>query len=505
MTHKDTSEQQEHAITNSKTLESNNENQGNPTTKFSRVNLYYVIGITVLVCALIFVIFYLPKTISKPKLETDSKVFMEQEINKPIDESPWHEAQLSKHRKTSQTILSKVLDKQNTLEQHHVELWGKKQFDLAFEKAKQGDLSYRSQEFDKAIALYTESLTMLTNLELEIEHQYEVYLKKGSEALAANNAPEAKKLLQIAMYLKPEGIDAQEKYDRALVLDEVLSLNKEGETLIQNKSLNIAKKRFLKAIELDKNSLLTQRNLSSVKEKITQRDFSKAMSRGYVSLNKREFNNAIKHFSTAQKILPESGDPKEAIIQSKNQQIQEQIAVILNSAAIFEKALKWQEAAKEYNQALLIDSSLTAARVGLIRSNSKFELESRLNKIIKNPMRLSNNNVYLEAQNTYKQAVKIQNPDANLLKQITSVKQILAQSKLPIDIEILSDDLTHITIYRIGDIGHFTNKNMSLKPGEYTLIGSRNGYRDIRKVVTLIPGSKNNKILVKCVEKVNNG
>jgi tetratricopeptide (TPR) repeat protein len=505
MTHKDTSEQQEQAITHSKTFELNNKNIRNSNTKFNSVNFYYLIGITALVFALIFVIFYLPKNISKPELETDSKVFMEKELNKAIDESPWHEAQLSKHRKTSQTILAKVLDKQNILEQHQVELWGKEKFDLAFEKAKQGDLSYRLQEFNKAISLYTESLTELTNLEHEIEQHYQLYLKKGSEALANNNATRAKKQLQIAMYLKPTDVEAQEKYDRALVLDEVLSLNNEGVILIKNKSLDNAKKRFLTAIDLDKNSQLTQDNLKSVEAKITQRDFSKAMSQGYISLNNHEFKTAIKYFTQAQKIIPDSNDPNAAILQSKNQQTQSQISNILKSALELEKSLKWQAAAKEYNKVLLIDSSLTSARVGLIRTKSKADLEHKLNGIINYPARLSNNNVYQEAQNIYKQATEIQNQDVNLLKQITSVQHILRQSKLPINIEILSDDLTRITIYRIGDIGHFTNKNMSLKPGEYTLIGSRNGYRDIRKVVNLLPGSKNNKILVKCVEKVNNG
>lgn len=174
-------------------------------------------------------------------------------------------------------------------------------------------------------------------------------------------------------------------------------------------------------------------------------------------------------------------------------------------ASELEKKLKWEASAEQYNKALLIDSSLISARVGLIRTKSKADLENKLNYIINNPMRLSNNNVYQEAKNTYNIAIKIQNPDKNLASQIAVVEQLLEKSSLPIDIEILSDDLTSVTIYRVGDIGHFTNKHLSLKPGEYTLIGSRSGYRDIRKVVTLIPGSQNNKIHVKCIEKVNNG
>jgi len=503
MTHKDTSQPQEQALTDSINLSLNANNQRRAEN--THIKFYYAVGLITLISALIFVIFYLPKTISKPELETSSKVFMEKELSKPIDESPWHEAQLSKHRKTSQEILAKVLEKQKNLEAHHVILWGQKQFELAFNKAKNGDLFYRNQEFDKAISLYSESLTSLTNIELDIPRQYGLYLKLGIDALNKNDALEAIKQLKVAMYLQPNETEAQEKYDRALVLDEVLSLNKEGQVFMKNKSLDIAKERFITALSLDQHAILTKENLAIVDNKITQRDFSKAMSRGYISLNKNEFDSAIKFFSQAQKISPELQDPKTAIIQSKNQKTQSQISKILNTASLLEKELKWHLASKQYNKALKIDASLTTARIGLIRSRSKAELENKLNYIIKNPMRLSNSNVLLEAQNTYKDAIKIQNPDEKLIGQISTVKNILKQSKLPINMEISSDDLTSISIFRVGDIGRFISKNMQLKPGEYTLIGSRNGYRDVRKVVTLIPGSKNNKIQVMCVEKVNNG
>ncbi len=501
MTHKDSAKPQEERLTDSIILNSNTQDKG--TVK--HLTFYYLLGLISLISALIFVVFYLPKAIDKPELETSSSVFIEKELSKPIDESPWHEIQLSKHRKTSQEILSNVLDKQNTLEKHQVKLWASKPFKQALEKAKQGDLFYRNQEFEQAISLYLESLSSLESLELEIPKQYEAYLKQGSKALENNNASDAKRLLQIAMYLQPNKVISQQKYDRALVLDEVLSLNKEGLVHMKNNSLDLAKARFLSAYSLDKDAVLTKNNLASVNAKITQRDYSKAMSQGYVSLNNNEFDNAISFFNQAQKISPTVPAPKVAIRQSKNQKTQHKISQIMRNASLLEKELQWHSAAKQYKQALNIDSSLTTARIGLIRSRSKAGLEDKLNFIMKHPMRLSNHNVYSEAQRTYKEAISIRHRDNKLKEQIASVKRILAQSQSPISIEISSDNLTSVTIYRVGDIGLFINKHMSLKPGEYTLIGSRSGYRDIRKVVRLIPGSKNNKVHVTCIEKVNNG
>ena len=57
----------------------------------------------------------------------------------------------------------------------------------------------------------------------------------------------------------------------------------------------------------------------------------------------------------------------------------------------------------------------------------------------------------------------------------------------------------------MGNLGSFTAKQMDLKPGKYTLVGTRQGYRDVRQEFTIEPGKKAPTIIVQCEEKISNG
>ena len=56
-----------------------------------------------------------------------------------------------------------------------------------------------------------------------------------------------------------------------------------------------------------------------------------------------------------------------------------------------------------------------------------------------------------------------------------------------------SDKLTDVTLYRVGRFGRFSEHRLMLRPGEYTAVGSRIGYRDVRYgslLQYILPGGK---------------
>ena len=53
---------------------------------------------------------------------------------------------------------------------------------------------------------------------------------------------------------------------------------------------------------------------------------------------------------------------------------------------------------------------------------------------------------------------------------------------------LTSDELTTVTLYRVGALGAFASHDVELRPGTYTAIGSRDGYRDVRQTFTVRPG-----------------
>jgi len=61
-----------------------------------------------------------------------------------------------------------------------------------------------------------------------------------------------------------------------------------------------------------------------------------------------------------------------------------------------------------------------------------------------------------------------------------------------------SDNRTEVTLSTVGTLGAFEEKRLELRPGSYTLIGSRDGCRDIREQIVVRPNM--NPVDIRCAE-----
>jgi hypothetical protein len=57
-------------------------------------------------------------------------------------------------------------------------------------------------------------------------------------------------------------------------------------------------------------------------------------------------------------------------------------------------------------------------------------------------------------------------------------------------------------VYRIGKLGRFAERELSLRPGTYILVGSRDGYRDERLELLVKPDPKPIRVTLICRMKV---
>ena len=90
-----------------------------------------------------------------------------------------------------------------------------------------------------------------------------------------------------------------------------------------------------------------------------------------------------------------------------------------------------------------------------------------------------------------------------LRSQTTRLRDTLKLYDQPVAAVLQSDGLTQVTLQRVGTVGMFTRKELQLKPGRYVAIGSRPGYRDVRREFTLTPGGAAVTVDVRCTETVS--
>jgi serine/threonine protein kinase/tetratricopeptide (TPR) repeat protein len=171
-------------------------------------------------------------------------------------------------------------------------------------------------------------------------------------------------------------------------------------------------------------------------------------------------------------------------------------------AAGLEAQERWDEALSEYEAALKQDPSLTFAQQGKTRTTARAILSQRLQGLIDRPEQLSNPAARADAVALI-QSANQQDPSGPVLRSQVARLQILmpAFDKL-VHLALLSDGATHVSIPSVGFSGVFSRRDIQLKPGKYTVIGTREGFRDVHRDVTVSPGDDVQTISVSCGEPI---
>ena len=88
------------------------------------------------------------------------------------------------------------------------------------------------------------------------------------------------------------------------------------------------------------------------------------------------------------------------------------------------------------------------------------------------------------------EAEKLEQRGPHFNARLNELKTLVDLAGTPVKVMIESDNLTEIAVYKVGKLGKFTTRELSLRPGTYTVVGSRNGYQDVRLKITVKPGDR---------------
>ena len=149
---------------------------------------------------------------------------------------------------------------------------------------------------------------------------------------------------------------------------------------------------------------------------------------------------------------------------------------------------RWDDALAAYNGALRQDPSLEFAQEGKQRAAARAELNDELQALIERPDRLASPEVRAQASDPPAER-RAATPGPVLRLQIARVAALLPEFEKPVHVSLVSDSLTQVAIPGIGTFGSFSRRDVELKPGRYTVIGTREGYRDVRREITVSPAT----------------
>ncbi len=231
-------------------------------------------------------------------------------------------------------------------------------------------------------------------------------------------------------------------------------------------------------------------------------DFGRAMAEGLAAIEAGDLETARAAFARAAALDPASPEPAAGLARLEAAASRIALAERRSRAASMLAAEEWLAAAAEYRAALEIDPTLTFARQGLERAEARAALSERLDFHLGRPERLATDEVASEVEGLLETARGVADAGPRHAAQVAALEDLVARVRLPVRVSLVSDDRTEVTVYQVGRLGTFDRREIELRPGTYTVVGSRAGYRDVRRQLTIEPGRPPEPLEIRCEEKI---
>ena len=234
----------------------------------------------------------------------------------------------------------------------------------------------------------------------------------------------------------------------------------------------------------------------------TEQAFIEVMSQGMAALERGDYRAARDAFQRANGMRPAAAQVADGLTQAEQGLNLEAMAAHREKALAFEAREAWREAAKHYQAVLELDPAIRFAQQGKARSLERAELSKLLEFQLKNPSRLSDDKVLEEASALLSTSSGIEPAGPELRRQLSALEALIAKASMQVRVAFESDDLTEVVIYKVGRLGKFAHRELDLRPGTYTVVGSRRGYQDVRRQLVVSAGVGPERLVVRCEVKI---
>ena len=230
--------------------------------------------------------------------------------------------------------------------------------------------------------------------------------------------------------------------------------------------------------------------------------YATAAAEGYAALGAGRLDQARAAFERARALRPDGAEALEGLRRVEAAAGVPNLGAMRARAAALESQERWAEVLRVYEDILRRDGSLAFAQAGKARAADRLLLGESLQELIDRPDRLTSPQVQEQAATLLQSAQEQPEPGPVLRGQIARLSALVPGFDQPVHVSLVSDNLTQVAIPSIGSFGSFARREIDLRPGHYTLIGTRQGYRDIRRDITVRAGQESLTVSVSCDDPI---
>lgn len=353
-----------------------------------------------------------------------------------------------------------------------------------------------------ALQHLSQAQQLLTNVAQKEPQALAAQLKAGDTAFAAGHQDVASQAYALAQRIDPNSQRALDGARRARLLNGVLPLLKDARRAESAHNYSRAAQDFSQALALDSGNADAKDGLARANAAFGNDNYARSVGSGFAALGAGRLAQAQTDFQQALAFRAQGKEATEGLQRVSAAMQASRLAALRQQAAGLEEQERWREAISVYDTALREDPALAFAKHGKAQDEARAELSESLQRIIDHPDRLIFPSAKDEAVTLLQQAREEPSPGPALQAQVARVGQLLPQLDRPVSLNMISDDATQVTIPSIGVFGTFGRREIRLKPGTYTVVGTRYGYRAVHQEFTVEPGQQTVTITVSCSEPI---
>jgi tetratricopeptide (TPR) repeat protein len=409
---------------------------------------------------------------------------------------------LAEAKRAFEELRPAVAARLEALEARGAAAWGGETFARAGRGVPDADAAFGARDHFRALDLLRAAEADLQATETSADNVLDAALVAGAAALAAGSAAEATRQFERALQIDPGNARARRGLERAGSLDEVRRLLAEAGALEREGQSASALAAYRQALALDRDAGAAREGIARLEGQAAQAAFAAAISQGLDALGREDFATARAAFERAAGLRPDAPEVTDGLARVERGLGDRAIGEHLAAAGRAEREERWADALAEYRKALAVDRNLLAARQGVERSEPRAMLDAELRAFLERPERMFSTEVRGAARAALGRARAIASPGPVLGGQVASVERLVDAAETPVQVALASDNLTDVTIYRVGRLGTFERKDVDLLPGRYTVVGVRAGFRDVRRELNVPPGGDAPMLVIRCEEPI---
>ncbi len=417
----------------------------------------------------------------------------------PPDVDP---AQLEMEKTNAEQKLAEYLEAKSELDHKAASEWEDDTYLEMTELGRQADAYFMAKQYPPASELYERARGLAGELTGRADATLRRLLTDGSQALDDGDGTLARRNFSVALKIAPANAGAQQGLKRAETIEIVMQLIGSGRRHETKNALSLARSDYSKALDIDSDSEKARQSLDRINGLLKEQEFQQLMSDGLAAFHHNDYKFARIRLLKAKSLKPGSREVSDALFQVDQAIRLSGIDKLRRTAEAAEQSEDWQLALKSYLAVLDIDKNLQFAVRGKERALEQIRIAKRFHFFLAKPQVLESDSQLKNAVLLLVEAKEINPRGPMLTARIKKLEQLVEVVQIPVKIAIESDNLTRVAVYRVGKLGRFSVHELELRPGSYTVVGTRDGYQDVRQKIVVKPGLQSLRITVKCKIKI---